>query len=112
MNQPDLPEPRPPVKHTMLRICVGVLFLILGILGLFLPILQGILFLVIGMALLADHIPPVKRLRDWLYRRYPKLEKHQNEMKIRWHQWCCARRERRSQTRRFTRGSGDNSASD
>jgi hypothetical protein len=44
------------------RHILGWLFIVLGILGLFLPILQGILFLCIGVLLLADDIPPFKRL--------------------------------------------------
>lgn len=53
---------------------VGVVFLVLGVLGLFLPVLQGILFLVVGVALLADHIPLFARLRNAIYRRFPAVE--------------------------------------
>ncbi len=52
----------------------GVLFLVLGVLGLFLPVLQGILFLVVGVALLADHIPVFARIRNAIYRRFPRFE--------------------------------------
>jgi uncharacterized membrane protein YbaN (DUF454 family) len=52
---------------------VGFVFVILGILGLFLPFLQGILFLVIGLLLLSAYSPS---LREWMQthtRKYPKL---------------------------------------
>lgn len=39
-------------KHPALRYPLGVVFIILGVLGLFLPVLQGLLFLAIGLYLL------------------------------------------------------------
>ncbi len=59
---------------TVARFIFGWLFIILGILGLFLPILQGLLFLAIGIALLAKDIPLFSRLRDAIYRRFPKTK--------------------------------------
>lgn len=68
----------------ILRVVSGVCLLILGFAGLFLPVLQGILFLVAGILLLAvdipffrgviyrlqKHIPhtrkPIKHARKWL----------------------------------------------
>jgi uncharacterized membrane protein YbaN (DUF454 family) len=47
-------------------------FVVLGVLGLFLPILQGILFLLIGMFLLAQVSPRVRLLRQRLRRRFPR----------------------------------------
>ncbi len=52
-----------------LRIGLGIVFIILGILGLFLPILQGILFLVIGSMLIGKDTPPGR----WLNRQIQKL---------------------------------------
>ncbi len=60
------------LKRT-LRLVAGWIFLTLGVLGLFLPILQGILFLAIGIILLAPDIPPFKRLLEWLRKRYPRV---------------------------------------
>ena len=51
---------------------LGAGFIVLGILGLFLPILQGILFLCIGLMLLAHEWPPAQRLLDRLRHRYPR----------------------------------------
>lgn len=61
---------------------IGWAFIVLGILGLFLPILQGILFLAVGIALLADHIPVFMKIKNAIYHRFPKLEKlvhHEHE---------------------------------
>jgi len=64
-----------PLARTVLRIVrisVGVVFLILGILGIVLPVLQGILFITIGLSILAIDLPFVRRLVDRLARRFPK----------------------------------------
>ncbi len=56
----------------IIRLVLGFIFLILGILGLFLPILQGILFLVISALLLAPDVPFIRRLLKKLRRKYPR----------------------------------------
>ncbi len=50
---------------------LGIAFLILGVLGLFLPILQGILFIIVGLLILAPESPTIQRLLDSLRKRYP-----------------------------------------
>lgn len=40
--------------RTMLRVVLGILFLILGFIGLFMPVLQGVLFILIGLSLLGS----------------------------------------------------------
>lgn len=69
-------------KHTklVLRHAVGWLFIVLGILGCFLPILQGILFLAIGVFLLADYVPFFGRIRDWIHRKFPHITERVHEM--------------------------------
>ncbi len=62
------------LRRRLLHMVLGVLFLILGVLGLFLPVLQGLLFLAIGVALLADHVPLFARLRNAVYRRWPRVD--------------------------------------
>ena len=47
------------------RIVLGVICLILGVAGLFLPFLQGILLLVVGLSLLSTES---ERARNWLER--------------------------------------------
>lgn len=54
------------------KIIVGWVFLVLGVLGLFLPILQGVLFLAIGLAILATEQVWAHRLLTWLHRRFPR----------------------------------------
>ena len=46
------------------KIAVGVLLLILGVIGLFLPFLQGVLFLVMGLTLLSTES---RRAKEWLH---------------------------------------------
>jgi uncharacterized membrane protein YbaN (DUF454 family) len=52
---------------------VGWKFVILGVIGLVLPILQGFLFLAIGFAILAPESPWAQRQLDRLRRRHPEL---------------------------------------
>ena len=56
----------------LILLVLGWGFVVLGLLGLFLPILQGILFLAIGLILLAQVSPRVRLLRQRLRRRYPQ----------------------------------------
>ena len=53
----------------------GWIFIVLGVLGLFLPILQGILFLAIGGMLLSMESPTAQRILDRLRSKYPSLDK-------------------------------------
>ena len=60
------------VRHYVI-LSLGWFFIFLGILGLFLPILQGILFLCIGALLLSGESPRMRLLVMKLGRRYPKF---------------------------------------
>jgi len=51
---------------------IGWFFIGLGILGLFLPILQGILFILIGLAILSTRSETMKRFLKHLEKRYPQ----------------------------------------
>jgi uncharacterized membrane protein YbaN (DUF454 family) len=51
---------------------IGSLFIGLGIIGLFLPIVQGILFTIIGLAILSFRSEIVKRFLKHLEERYPR----------------------------------------
>jgi hypothetical protein len=59
----------------ILRIFLGVLFLLLGVAGLFRPVLQGWLFIGIGALLLSPEIKPFHSVLQWLEKRYPKIGK-------------------------------------
>jgi uncharacterized protein len=50
---------------------IGWIFIGLGILGLFLPILQGVLFILIGLAILSSRSKLIKRFLKHLEERYP-----------------------------------------
>lgn len=54
-------------------------FVLLGIIGLFLPILQGILFLLIGLALLSTESRTARAILVKLRRRFPTLSRKLNE---------------------------------
>ena len=73
----------------ILRISLGIAFLILGVLGLVFPILQGILFLIIGFLLLAPHSRFIQRRLDWFRNKYPHLYGRSHEiiekLKAFWH---------------------------
>lgn len=52
------------------RVGAGSIFLVLGILGFFLPVLQGFLFTVVGLTLLSTESTRAKALLDWMHRRF------------------------------------------
>lgn len=64
---------RPP--NRLLKLILGWSFIALGVLGLFLPILQGVLFLAIGLGILAQELPWAHRLLTRLRHRYPHMAK-------------------------------------
>lgn len=51
------------------RIIGGFGLIALGIIGLFVPILQGILFIMLGLVLLAREYHWARRLLDWVRRK-------------------------------------------
>lgn len=59
------------MRRTLLLI-VGWGFVILGLLGLVLPLLQGFLFLALGLYILSLEQPWVRRQRARLSQRYPR----------------------------------------
>jgi uncharacterized protein len=61
------------MKKKILIEISGWSFIVLGILGLFLPILQGILFLLVGLSLLSINHPWASRWVIKLGDRYPRV---------------------------------------
>ncbi|MCB1971644.1 MAG: hypothetical protein H6851_06610 [Geminicoccaceae bacterium] len=53
---------------------VGYTFLVLGVLGLFLPILQGILFIAVGLIILSRHATWAENLLARLKARHPRAD--------------------------------------
>ena len=66
---------------------IGWFFIVLGILGLFLPILQGILFILIGLAILSSRSDTIKRLLKHLEERYPQYHEKIEVSKERLRKW-------------------------
>ena len=56
----------------ILKISLGILLILLGLIGLFLPILQGILFLLLGTLILSSESKRVRRLMALIRLRYPR----------------------------------------
>ena len=48
-----------------LKISLGILLVIIGLLGGLIPIFQGWIFGVPGLIILANYSPPIKRLLRW-----------------------------------------------
>ncbi len=57
----------------IIRITLGTVFILLGFLGLFLPILQGWLFLALGALFLSVDLPFFDRMVRWIKNRFPRL---------------------------------------
>lgn len=57
----------------ILVLIVGWAFILLGIAGLFLPILQGVLFLLVGLIILSSEYVWAHHLLTRLKERFPKL---------------------------------------
>ena len=72
MSQP----PTPP--HTgwraIIRIVSGVALLLVGVVGLILPIMPGWVFIIPGLMILADYFAPAKRLLDWAKAKYEAIK--------------------------------------
>ena len=74
------------VKRVLILI-VGWCFILLGIVGLFLPILQGVLFLLIGLIILSSEYVWAHHLLARLRQRFPKLSSTAEEATARAARW-------------------------
>ncbi len=66
---------------------VGWLFIVLGIAGLFLPVLQGILFLLIGLFILSTQYEWAHRLLHRVRERFPKIAAQFDKAKEKAQRW-------------------------
>ena len=48
-----------------LRIGLGAVLVILGIIGALLPVIPGFVFLIPGLVILAEYFPPIRRVLEW-----------------------------------------------
>jgi uncharacterized protein len=69
----------------------GYSFLVLGVLGLFLPFLQGFLFILIGLIILAKHAAWAHNLLERFRERHPKagqmIDRAETTMANWWHRF-------------------------
>ena len=65
------------MKHT-LRITLGIILVIIGMIGGLIPIFQGWLFGIPGLIILADYFPPVDRLLQWAKKKAGYEDKDKN----------------------------------
>ena len=61
------------VLRKTLRFVAGWSLIVVGIVGLFLPLLQGVVFIILGVIVLAPESPRIQRLRDKMETRAPHL---------------------------------------
>ena len=59
--------------RAILRISSGIGLVILGVIGIILPVMPGWIFLIPGLVILADYYPPIKRLVDWAKAKMEKV---------------------------------------
>lgn len=64
------------ISKRVVILLVGWGFIFLGILGLFLPVLQGVLFLVIGLVILSSEYAWAHRLLQRLIQKFPGISRH------------------------------------
>jgi len=64
-----------------IRIALGSLLILLGVPGLFLPVLQGWLFIALGALLLSVDLPLFDRMVRWLEERFPLIRQPLERMR-------------------------------
>ena len=63
----------------ILVLIVGWAFIVIGIIGLFLPVLQGVLFIMVGLIILATEYHWARRLLERVKTRFPGLARVSHE---------------------------------
>lgn len=66
---------------------LGWAFVLLGIVGLFLPVLQGVLFLLIGLIILSSEYLWAQKLLQRLRNRFPGVVRKSDEAQARAARW-------------------------
>ncbi len=54
-----------PVFKKTLKLLTGIGLVILGIIGIILPVMPGWIFMIPGLIILGEFFPPIQRLVDW-----------------------------------------------
>jgi len=52
------------MKH-VLKISIGIILVVIGLIGGLIPIFQGWIFGIPGLIILANYFPPIKRILYW-----------------------------------------------
>jgi len=68
----------------MAVLLLGWTLIVLGVLGLFLPVLQGVLFLALGLYVLSRESKWARHLFERLRARYPELDRRVRSIRRRW----------------------------
>lgn len=74
---------------------IGGIFLLLGIVGLFLPILQGVLFIVIGIIFLAKGSATVRAQKMNFKKRFPRIGSKLSYLEEKARDWRNKRRQKK-----------------
>ena len=53
-----------------MRITLGFVLVIIGLIGGLIPVFQGWVFGIPGLIILADYFPPIKKILEWAKSRY------------------------------------------
>ena len=61
-----------------IRFTIGFILVIIGLIGGLIPVFQGWIFGIPGLIILADYLPPVKKLLQWAKKKYAKDLKNQD----------------------------------
>ena len=75
------------IMKTVALQAVGYFFLVLGVIGLVVPILQGILFISIGLIILAKTAPWAERLLQRFREKYPDAGRMIDKADTKVHEW-------------------------
>ncbi len=81
---------------TVVMLAIGWVFIALGVVGLFLPILQGVLFLLVGLGILSKYSQTAHRIAERIRARFPRLDARAHAISEWWHRRVTWRRRRPS----------------
>lgn len=60
------------MMRDIIKIGIGIILIIIGLIGGLIPVFQGWLFGIPGLIILANYFPPAKRILIWMKKRLKK----------------------------------------
>jgi len=60
------------MMRDIIKIAIGIILIIIGLIGGLIPVFQGWLFGIPGLIILANYFPPAKRILIWIKKRLKK----------------------------------------